>query len=469
MSRRRFKTAASVVAQANARAAAASKNIVQRMPETLRPEEQSAPFAFHSRIDDSPDPETGAPRLRVIIPNKDAPEIYDLSCMLAHEELAHFLAEGFRHWATSVSAPTRDRRHREITTGIGTFLMGLEQKVTLTSIDEAFWTSFVAWLNGPRHRRGKTWAPATRAKTLNAVKICFTALLDHPIHGASATALMDQSGFPHNSWPGRSRKSVPTKVLSPTERQAMILACLSEIAVTREHLIEREAILATGRALLEDAQSEGREPPYYSEVGVCAARIEQSFPDRLALPEDLRALEPALGRAVANKHKMIPVRRLLYATFRELVPFVLLIAIKTAFNSDTILSLKWSQIRTSRDKQKVTFLGLKNRSTHLQASITDVSKALDHEFAAEPGVPFALADLLDMLRELTQRTRHILSDPSHADRLFVGIPAWGSQKVKSYDHNNGPSADGAWKYPLQKFVEDHRLKPFSLQMVRFRL
>ncbi|WP_137679100.1 hypothetical protein [Aurantiacibacter suaedae] len=437
------------------------------MPLMLRPEERSAPVAFHSRIDDSRDPETGAPRLRVIFPNNDAPEIYELSCLLAHEELALFLAEGFNHWAASVSPPTRDKRLRELTRGIGTFLMSLDQKVTPTSIDEAFWTSFVVWLNGPRHRSGKTWAPATRAKTLNAVKICISALLDHPVHGAAATTIMDQSGFPHNSWPGRSRKSVPTKVLSPTERQAMIFACLSEIAVTREHLLEREAILATGRALLEDAQSEGRAPPYYSEVGACAARIEQSFPDRLALPKDLHLLEPALGRAVAYKHGMIPTRRLLYATFRDLVPFVILIGTKTAFNSDTVLSLKWSQVRTSRDKKTITFLGIKNRASDLQVSMTEAGTALDHDFAAEPGVPFAFADLLDMLRELTERTRHILSDPSQADRLFVGIPAWGSQTVKSYDHKNGPSSDEAWKYSLQKFVNDHGLKPFSLQTVRF--
>jgi hypothetical protein len=421
---------------------------------------------LHSRIDEVPDLETGAPRLRVIIPGKKTPEIYDLTRLLVQPELARFLAEGFRHWAGTINAKSRANGCNLLNIGIGSFLATLKQKMAPVAIDEAYWATFIAWLNGPRNRNGKPWAPSTRAKMLSAVQKCIAALLDHSEHGAAATALMDKSGFPHNSWPGRSTKNIPTAVLSSPERRAMILACLGEIAELRGRLDEREAILDTGRALLEDARAEGCAPPYLMEIGVCAARIAEAFPDRLASRDDLYALDCDLGNAMQHKHGLLSARRLLYATFRDLVPFVLLIGVKTAFNPDTILSLTWSRVRISADRRTVTFLGVKNRATDLQASIISDDATDNHDFPAEPGVPFGLVDLLDLLRRLTGHTRDILTDPDHADRVFIGVPVWGGSKAKSYEHKNGPSVDGVWRLKLAEFIKDHGLMPFTLVMLR---
>jgi len=459
--------AASVVRQAKTRAEVVPSDVAPLFPQSASRKKDSESSAVHSRIDETPDPKTGAPRLWVVIPGAKSPEVYDFSRFLTHPELARFLVEGFRQWAGSVSTPTRSRRCRELNSGLGAFLSSMREELAPASIDEAFWTSFVAWLNGPRHRNGKVWQPAVRAKTLNAVKSCITALFDHPEHCEVATALMDKSGFPRNAWPGRSRKSVPTKVLSPLERHSIILASLSEVAAIRQHVHERETTLETGRTLLENARQNELGPLYRTEIGACAAMIDAAFPNKLAKRDDLYDLDPELTNAIQYKHGMLPVRRILYATFRDLVPFVLLIAIRTAFNADTILSLNWSQIRVSEDGHTITFLGVKNRSSSLQASISEDDATLDSDFPAEPGEPFALADLLRTLRLLTERTRAILSDPSHADRLFVGIPAWGSYRVRSYDHKDGPCGDGTWKFSLQKFIHDHKLKSFSLRTLRF--
>lgn len=459
--------AASLVAQAKSRAEATPSDVATFVPRSTSQEDDSESSTIRSRIDETPDPETGTPRLRVIIPGANPPEIYDFARFLTQPDLARFIIEGFRQWAGSVSTSTRSRKCRELNSGLGAFLSSAKEEIQPASIDKEFWTSFVAWLNGPRHRNGKVWHPTVRAKTLNAVKICITALFDHPEHGEVAAALMDKTGFPRNAWPGRSRKNVPTEVLSPPERHSIILASLNEFAAIRQHIDEREAKLETGRALLENARQNELAPLYRTEIGACAAMMTEAFPNKLAKPSDLSDLDPDLINAIQYKHGMVAVRRILYATFRDLVPFVLLIAMKTAFNSDTILSLKWSQIKFSEDGRTITFLGVKNRSSSLQASITDDDARLDSDFPAEPGEPFALADLLDTLRQLTERTRQILSDPSQADRLFVGIPAWGSYKVKSYEHKEGPSSDTAWKFSLQKFIQDHQLKHFSLKTLRF--
>lgn len=422
---------------------------------------------LHARVDETADLETGAPRLCVIIAGRKVPEIYDLSRLLVQPKAARFLAEGFRHWAAGPIDPrTRAFNCRMINSYVGAFLATLKGQVSLQAIDEAFWRSFIAWLNGPRRQNGQPWSQATRARVHGAIKACIDSLEGHPEHGEVATYLKDKSGFPRNPWPGRTIKSVPTPVLSPPERRAMILACLREIGALRERLEEREAGLETGRALLDEARSEGQEPPYRLEIDVCVARIAEAFPDRLASLQDLFALDRSLGNAVQHKHGMLPVRRALYATFRDLVPVVLLIGVKTAFNADTILGLTWSRVRESEEGTTVTFIGVKNRAAGLQDSVTSDANVNDRNVPAEPGVPFGMKELLDLLRRLTERTRAIVANKDYADRLFVGVPMRSSD-AKGFDNLQGPSSDQVWKTALTDFIQEHRLTPFTLHMLRF--
>jgi hypothetical protein len=326
MRRKRITTATSVVAQAKVRAAAPD-NTAALLIETGPPEKGNIVGALRARIDETPNAETGAPRLRVIIPNKNGPEIYDLTRLLVQPDLARFLAEGFLHWASTVRTRSRLNGCRCLNVGIGSFVTP-NQEMAPSAINEGHWKSFVTWLNGPRSESGEPWVERSRAQMLGAVKNCIVALLDNPKYGATSTYLLEKSGFPHNPWPGRSNKNVPTAVLSPIERRALILACLSEMASLRNHLNERESILEAGRILLENYRRDGNAPPYRKEIGVCAARIIEAFPNRLASLIEIAELDYELGKAVKFHHQMLPVRRILYATFRDLVPFILLIALK---------------------------------------------------------------------------------------------------------------------------------------------
>jgi hypothetical protein len=467
MIRKRINRAASVLAQAKARAAAAPDTVVSLAPKTVRSEAGDTASVLHARVDEGTNFETGEPRLRVIIPGKKEPEIHDLTRLLVQPEVARFLAEGFRLWAAgAANAASRVNKCRELNTDVGAFLATRKGRISLNLIDEAFWTSFLVWLNGPRTGSGRPWAPSTRARVLGAFKACIDALEAHPEHGAIAAYLKDRSGFPRNPWPGISTKSVPTPVLSPQERRAMILACLGEIEVMRKRLEERDAILETGRILLDEARAKGKDPPYNQEIGACAARIAEAFPDRLASRADLYALDPSLGRAL-SKHGMLRVRRLLYATFRDLVPVVLLIGIKTAFNADTILSLTWGRVRVSDEGTTVTFAGIKNRAASLQTSILRDDGFRDTDFVADSDEPSDLVGLLRLLRRLTERTRAIVANKEHADRLFIGVPMWGGSDAKAFEHLLGPSSDTAWKHTLPDFINDHGLPKFTLKMLRF--
>lgn len=468
MSRKRVNTAASVLAQAKARAVATPETVVPLASETALSAGGELATVLYARVDETCDLATGEPCLRVIIPGKNEPEIYELNRLLVQPEIARFLAEGFRQWASgAVGIRSRVEHARVLNSDVGAYLATLAGNVSMKSIDEAFWTGFITWLNGRLKEDGEPWAQSTRARVHVAVKACIDSLLSDPDYGAVAAYLKDRSGFPGNPWPGRSAKRVPTAVLSPSERRATILSCLSEIGALRERLKEREAILEAGSYMLIEARAAGQKPPYRSEIGVCAARIMEAFPDRLASLDDMLALDRSLGQAVRKMHGMLPVRRLLYATFRDLVPFVVLIAIKTAFNADTVLTLTWSRTRRSEDGATVTFLGVKNRANNLQTSIVSGDDIIECGLPAEPDVPFGMAELLALLRQLTERTKAILANKDHADGLFIGVPMWGGSTAKQFEHSSGPSADAPWRTALADFIQSHGLRPFNLQMLRF--
>ena len=248
----------------------------------------------------------------------------------------------------------------------------------------------------------------------------------------------------------------------------MILACLSELADLRQRLEERETLLAHGQAILENAFSEGQVPPYRDEIGACAARIAEAFPNKLVSEEEIKSFDRSLYYALDDTHTVNAVRQLLYSHIRDLVPFVLLIGVKSAFNPDTLFSLNWRRVRVSQDASTVTFVGVKGRAAELQISISSTKEATDDlEIPYEMDVPFAFADLLDMLRRLTARTSALLVDPDLADRLFIGVSKRGGCRASTLDRSASGSSSATWWEALNGFIKDHDLAPFTLASLRF--
>ncbi|WP_138468670.1 hypothetical protein [Poseidonocella sp. HB161398] len=420
---------------------------------------------LHARIDRSADPESGASRLRVVIPGGKSPEIYCFTVFLRHPDLAELIAEGFRGWAIGVAATSRSDTHGNLLRGLGAFLATCTAAVTPEAIDEAFWTGFLRFLDAPKSS-GQPWAPSTRSYALGAVKACLHALEDHPDRAEPAKRLIYHSGMPKNPWSGRSRKTVPTEIILPQEVNRIITACLAAVRGIEARLDRNADLLAIGRSELEEARLAGIAPDH-SRIPVCAARIEEAFPDRLATLDDLHRLDPDLGRKVEFLHGMTAIRETLYNSADDLVPFILLLAFKTVFNPDTLLSLDWDSITPSHEEDVVIFHGQKPRSSRTQTSTHDETEdVVSCRLPDEAGVPLGLGNLLDILDRLTARTRAIVADPGHSRRLFVAAPIQGGSAAKAFQHPMGPSVDTMWKGALGRFIAAHGLTPFSLKMIR---
>lgn len=420
-----------------------------------------------SFVDCTPDSILATPRVRVIIFGRSSPEVYDFSALLVQEELALFLAEGFRCWAAGVCFKARANAKRRLLNFAEFFASW--PNLTLMSINEAFWTAVVRFINAPR-KNGQPLSPSTRSQMLQAITSPIKALLNHPEHNAAAQYLCYESGLPSNSWPDKSKKAVPTAVLTPLEKDQMVLACLQEIKQIQKRFQENENTLKYGNEKLNLALASGTQPDFAKDVSICAAFIEQLFPDKLALRQDLYDVDRNLYSAV-TAHGIFSVRRLLYVNLRDLVPFIILICIKTAFNPNTVLSLKWSNVRYTHDGNLITIVGQKRRQDRQQSSTNDANDNEDEanyfRHSAEVGITGGLGDLLSWLRNITARTRAILDSPKDADKLFIGIPRKGGSTVKSFGGDAAEATDDIrWKKALEDFIKEHKLRPFTLKMLR---
>lgn len=459
MRRRKTKSiGASIAAQAQAETEKGASDVANVTLLNLR-------HRLHSRVDRTPDPQTGRARIRVIIPGGKDPEVYDFTPFLRQPEIADLIAEGFRCWAHSVSSQSRYKKLGELSSGLASHLDSyLPNSVKLRSIDETFWTAYLRYIDAPKVG-GKPWALATRAKALGAVRSCLTALEDHAIWSDEAKRLIYHSGFPSNPWPGRTRKSKPTEVILPHEVDRILTACLADVAVIRERLERNAALLKMGNEELEVARALGKEPDF-SRLHVCAAYVHQAFPTQLASLSDLRRLNPRLPGAIKRNHSLGAVREILYNTFGDLVPFVALIGFKTIFNSETLLSLEWSAIENSFNDKTIIFHAWKGRSNRTQTSTHQVGEpAAEVRLPAEDGTLVGLQDLLNLLDRLTKHTRAILADDADADRVFIGVPQRRASSSKAFSTDN-KSRDIAWTWALQAFIKRHNLAPFTLKMIR---
>ncbi|WP_206539682.1 hypothetical protein [Leisingera sp. ANG-S5] len=451
--------AASVVAQAKKIAASNESDVSSVVVLSDR-------GRLQSRVDRTPDPETGNSRLRVIIPGAARPDVYEFTQFLAHPQLADFLAEGFRCWAQGKEPTSIGNVSRDLLRGIAKYLsLFPAHSVTPKTIDESFWTGFLRFLDAPT-KRGQPLALSSRASLLGAVGGCINALEGHVVWGYAAERLIHSSGFPRNPWPGRYKKNKPTEIILPHNVDRILNACIADVAAIKARLDNNDLILASGQEILKAAQASCEDPNYES-LSVCSAIILEAFPSKLALLTDLNQLDPKLGYAVCFNHGMAEIRRTLYNSFEDLVPFVVLIGFKTIFNPDTLLSLEWGALQTSFDGATIILHGGKPRSTKMQTSTHDAEDDVAKvTLPSELGTPLGFGDLLDILDRLTMRTRGIVSNKADASRLFVGVPINSGTVAKAFLHKIGPSSDTTWNTALKKFISRHNLPAFTLRSIR---
>ncbi|MDO9453609.1 MAG: hypothetical protein Q7J29_12210, partial [Stagnimonas sp.] len=306
---------------------------------------------------------------------------------------------------------------------------------------------------------GKSLHPRTSAAYLGCIRTILGATVVGPW---AAMARSIASRVPSGPI-GATRKSCPVEVMGLGDILSIIEASEREVLSTAHRFDHTRELLAEGaERFLALSKTRPLRKKDYEDLSICLAALDHAYPGIIPDLPFIQADSRPLGAAVQYIHTQNIIASHFYPSFRHLVPFVLLLAITTVFNPDTLLGLNWEDIAFDREHAgipAIEIVGKKNRASK------DLVRLLDPDAAASSKL--SLKQLLLTLQRITARIRPLVPE-RHADRIFIGVQTQRAKKPKSFGQKPGFSLAGdvVWMLSLEKFIAENGLQVFSLGQLR---
>ncbi len=164
-----------------------------------------------------------------------------------------------------------------------------------------------------------------------------------------------------------------------------------------------------------------------------------------------------LGHIISDHHGgLTRLRTYRFPTPRELVPFVLLLAAPTGYNTTTLLELRLSDINIVDG-----FAGRKMRLTPYKGRADAVQPKL---FRLDDERQFAVHTLINFIIAWTKRAR-VIAEPRIQDHLFLMAPRQSGKGVERAisTYQGSPQL---WYQNLQLFLAEHGLDSVGISAIR---
>lgn len=417
-----------------------------------------------ARVENDIDPKTGKPTFIAIFPRKEGgmPHHVNLSFLLDFPNLHPMFADAFLNWGTNVEPISRSKVAGTLRRSFFSYLAeNWSNTLTLKAIDEELLTGFKEFLMNISGKSGKLLAATSVSSALcNLRSILIPLTTGKWASEANRIAELVPSGPT-----GAHKKAEPTEVLGLGQLLKILEAAEHEVLAIEHRFANGKMLLIEGhRRLLATDRIMNNTRADYSDFATCLAAVDKAYPGLIPSLDVFEATHRTLGGAVRHIHGLNNIDSYLFPSGRDLVPFVLLLAVVTVFNPNTILNLNWQDIDFNKDHAGVPaieIVGTKKRA------VRDLVRLLDPNAAASSQL--SLKRMLVCLQEITSRMRPHLTQ-AKADRLFVYIPKSRASGpavlgVHSESHATQPAA-GTWHSLLSKFIKDHSLPPFCLAQLR---
>lgn len=376
-------------------------------------------------------------------------QVVNLHFLTSLTNLAEPLLIGFSNWATDKAVGTRKVSKVILQLGFCAYLHAAgATDISLSDLSQVHLHGFVKWLSRSAESGGRPWTVAYREDLLNGLRKMLNALKSDARYGYDASRLLDQ--FPVRSFLGSGKKSKPTERLSLDQLRQVLEAAETEIRSIVLMLAEGEKLLVDG--ILESEANLGT--VQYRSKAFVLARLA-SIPGLPSL-KSVEAFDSKLFHAISRNGGIKSFTKYLFPTPRHLIPFVLLIAISTAFNADTVRSLTWNNISFENvfGSMMVRLIGTKGRSGVQVLPISSESTN---------GIGLGIA--LDTLRGWTSRLSPLMP-PSTGDFIFLWVPSRGPPAASTYTNPEGINHPVNWMSNLNHFCSDHGIDKFSLRQIR---
>ncbi len=307
--------------------------------------------------------------------------------------------------------------------------------------------SFRAWLEGTSDVRPKINERGKVSKLTIAPTYNFIRDLLLWVKAELGVKELEDIAFETNVGKGGAAQSQPRRSLRDDEVARIRKACTTELASIF-------AMLKEGRTILEDdtitVPDLGAPAPAFKDFKVCLKAYKEF--EEMRLPyRKLASLYPGLARAVRAPpyHSLGKLLPLLHFTPRTLIPVIVMAAMHTCFEPDTLLGVKRDEIRDSSifGKQRLNIVGTKKRGGRRL-------KTKSH--ARGDKSPFSLPAVIDELLKSTAAAAERVGSDCKA--LFCYV-----RRTGDFGFFKESSAIDYW---LKDFIAEHDLPDFCLSNLR---
>lgn len=389
-------------------------------------------------------------KFRLQFIENETPYSIDLSTLSQFRNIGKPFFVGYEISCEHTRRPTKVIRARDLQRYFFRFLKDLSlYDLELSNLDRQLFSRFIAWLDRPRAVEGSSpLAHGTRRAALGAVRGTLAGLAKHPNFAPEAAKAL--AAIPKRPWPGAHLKATPIARLGRDDLLKIIRAAEAEIGLTRLRIAERDRMIAA-------ADTAPGTSPDFRNLATCLKTLNQNFPGVMPRHDELLAFNRSLAWAIQTRFSYTRILDYFYTTPRQLIPFVVLISAYTAFNVETVLTLKWSDIQFDNifGQPVVRITGAKHRSDNPTVLLEDSDDEL------------GIVSVLNLLRDHTKRIRPHVGTPRDADRIFIYGQLHGTGCPKAPRHSSGSaSGDSSMRWARLNFISDHSLPHFTFDQFR---
>jgi hypothetical protein len=445
--------------------------------------------------------------LQLVVPLKDAKggeKPIDISYLLHFPLLWEPFSDALANSARVASSQfvTVEGKCRNLKNGFIAYLRFAAPHASLSDITTARLEDFIVWL-----RRTENGVAKYKKMSKQHFEMAATSTLkDLQKSDRWKAYLSPELNIRGNYWAGEPDDRDQVEIIPDEVYRDVYIACKNEIAATMAKVRHQRALM---EAQLDNPISvQGDVYPShayhasggfkakvwaanpYKDLGLCLAALRHRTPGViLSITELWKMQDKMLLRVVEATQPFGSIPQLHYCFYpyaRDLVPFVLMLAIHLDYNPETLLQciLRDFVIRTNEvgslelvaspaninrnEKEKAREL-----TEHKPGELEILARAKKGRsgFNAQPQVrpatddPDNPASIVKFLIEWTSYTRS-LATPAVRERLFLFATEIKDRYIKSFAGTSTATNDNVWRNSLTRFYKDHGLPHIALN--RFR-
>ncbi|AXO15448.1 MAG: hypothetical protein CMO03_09950 [Thalassospira sp.] len=312
----------------------------------------------------------------------------------------------------------------------------------LSDLTTTLFNEYIFWLDTQQ------LTSKTKAGLISPLRVVLHYLKQNPQYTSEVPG---DAYIQPNPWPGINEQIAHRPILAITDLVTIERACIKEMQTWMRKWEEGNDFIKSGRERLQAGAS-----PTEHRLETLLAIIEDRYGGYVTNSKQFFADGDGRRRQIEFFGGIKGIAPWLYATKRSLVPFVVMMAIRTAFNPETILALRKSALRESSLLKGSAELAPRYRVVGGKKRARGDQVRTYPQDSTEIDSPISI---FNNVGKLTRRLPNAEHDPDH-DMLFI---FQGRNYGRAHHYLN---ATCTFPNALSAFRKDNQLPDFSLSNIR---